>query len=124
MAIAMHGLKQRGYIPKVVYDIGAADGGWTRQAVANINPSLFEGWSTTVEEAKAIGKPVALSGILVHREQNPGQARYFPAHDGVAPAEILWDMWDAPEHHKAEHDKLARRSAHDGLCGALSGIRA
>lgn len=34
MAIAMRGLKQRGYTPKVVYDIGAADGSWTRQALA------------------------------------------------------------------------------------------
>ena len=33
MAATLNGLKQRGYTPKVVYDIGAADGGWTRQAL-------------------------------------------------------------------------------------------
>lgn len=33
MAATLGGLKQRGYSPKVVYDIGAADGGWTRQAL-------------------------------------------------------------------------------------------
>jgi FkbM family methyltransferase len=33
MAVALSGLRQRGYTPKVVYDIGAADGGWTRQAL-------------------------------------------------------------------------------------------
>lgn len=33
MAATLNGLKQRGYFPKVVYDIGAADGSWTRQAL-------------------------------------------------------------------------------------------
>jgi FkbM family methyltransferase len=33
MAAALGGLKQRGYSPKVVYDIGAAEGSWTRQAL-------------------------------------------------------------------------------------------
>lgn len=40
-----------------------------RASVAVINPSLFEGWSTTVEEAKTIGAPVLLSNLSVHREQ-------------------------------------------------------
>ena len=47
-------------------------------SVALINPSLFEGWSTTVEEAKAIGAPMILSDIDVHREQCPsGEAVFF-----------------------------------------------
>ena len=33
MAAALRGLKERGYFPKVVYDIGAADGTWTREAL-------------------------------------------------------------------------------------------
>ena len=33
MAATLNGLAQRGYTPEVVYDIGAADGGWTRQAL-------------------------------------------------------------------------------------------
>lgn len=33
MAATLNGLKQRGYFPKVVYDIGAAEGSWTRQAL-------------------------------------------------------------------------------------------
>lgn len=50
------------------------------EAVAVINPSLFEGWSTTVEEAKAIGVPLILSDIPVHREQCPdGEAVFFDA---------------------------------------------
>lgn len=42
-----------------------------------INPSLFEGWSTTVEEAKYLGKRLLLSDISVHREQNPLDAIFF-----------------------------------------------
>lgn len=38
-------------------------------AIGLINPSLFEGWSTVVEEAKVLGKPLILSDINVHREQ-------------------------------------------------------
>lgn len=46
-------------------------------SLAVINPSLFEGWSTTVEEAKSMGKVVLLSDIPVHREQAPQRGRYF-----------------------------------------------
>lgn len=42
-----------------------------KHAIAIINPSLFEGGSTTVEEAKSLLKVIILSGIPVHREQNP-----------------------------------------------------
>lgn len=44
---------------------------------AIINPSLFEGWSTTVEEAKSLGKKLLLSDINVHFEQLGKSAIYF-----------------------------------------------
>jgi len=34
-----------------------------------VNPSYFEGWSSTVEEGKALGKKMAISNLDVHREQ-------------------------------------------------------
>jgi glycosyltransferase involved in cell wall biosynthesis len=46
-------------------------------SVALINPSHFEGWSTTVEEAKSIGVPMLLSSIEVHREQAGERAVFF-----------------------------------------------
>lgn len=57
-------------------------------AVALINPSLFEGWSTTVEEAKSLGKHLLLSDIAVHREQAPERCTYFAPDDaeGLAAA--------------------------------------
>ena len=42
-----------------------------------VNPSFFEGWSTTVEEAKILNKSILLSNIPVHREQNPDKGLFF-----------------------------------------------
>jgi glycosyltransferase involved in cell wall biosynthesis len=53
-----------------------------RTSVAMINPSFFEGWSTTVEEAKAWGVPTIVSDLPVHREQLGSMGHYFdPASD-------------------------------------------
>lgn len=60
-----------------------------RASTALINPSRFEGWSTTVEEAKSFGVPLILSDIDVHREQTAGAARYFGTDDPVTLADHL-----------------------------------
>ena len=52
-----------------------------RAARAIVQPSLFEGWSSIVEDARAVGRPIALSDIPVHREQAPPGGHYFPPHD-------------------------------------------
>jgi glycosyltransferase involved in cell wall biosynthesis len=58
-------------------------------AHAVLNPSLFEGWSTTVEEAKALGKRLLLSDIPVHREQAEGIAHFFDKTSPSALASVL-----------------------------------
>ena len=63
--------------------------GLMRASDAVLNPSLFEGWSTTVEEAKSLGKRVVLSDIPVHREQAPAGAVYFPPRNPKALADVL-----------------------------------
>ncbi|MBP6335551.1 MAG: glycosyltransferase family 4 protein [Bacteroidia bacterium] len=65
-----------------------------RQSLAVINPSLFEGWSTTVEECKSIGKKTLLSDIPVHREQSPASVEYFPPHDHESLANLLRENWE------------------------------
>lgn len=65
--------------------------GLMRHAVALLNPSRFEGWSTTVEEARRLGVPTLLSDLPVHREQNPPGARYFSPDDPEALAHHLRD---------------------------------
>ncbi|MNH03828.1 hypothetical protein D3C87_1024140 [compost metagenome] len=49
--------------------------------IAVINPSKFEGWSTTVEEAKYMGKRLILSNLPVHREQNPADSIFVDVSD-------------------------------------------
>ncbi|MGJ4932298.1 glycosyltransferase family 4 protein [Bradyrhizobium sp. HKCCYLS2038] len=83
-----------------------------RGAVALINPSLFEGWSTTVEEAKSLGKAIALSDIAVHREQAPPRGRYFDPRQPEDLADALETIWRARD---AEADRAAQRQAEQDL---------
>lgn len=68
-----------------------------RSSAALVNPSRFEGWSTTVEEAKSFGVPMILSDIPVHREQAGDGAKYFGADDPRALAEHLAAVAQAAE---------------------------
>ena len=61
-----------------------------------INPSFFEGWSTTVEEAKYRGKPILLSDLKVHREQAPSKGVFFNPKDPEDLAKKMWDMLQQP----------------------------
>lgn len=60
-----------------------------RASVAVVNPSLFEGWSTTVEEAKSLRVPLVLSDLPVHREQVVDDAVFFDPHSAVSAAAAL-----------------------------------
>ena len=48
-----------------------------RRSLCVIQPSLFEGWSSVVEDARLLGKPIILSDIPVHKEQDPPYAYFF-----------------------------------------------
>lgn len=63
-------------------------------SIAVINPSRFEGWSSTVEEAKSLGVPLLLSDIDVHREQQAAAAVYFDPDDAEALARAMQDFPD------------------------------
>jgi glycosyltransferase involved in cell wall biosynthesis len=65
-----------------------------RSATALVQPSRFEGWNTTVEDAKALGCPVILSDLDVHHEQCPNALGFFGCDDPRALAEILADQWE------------------------------
>lgn len=83
-----------------------------KNSIAVINPSRFEGWSSSVEEAKSMGKAVVLSRIAVHVEQNPANARYFDPDDALELSRILADLWAAPVQ---VSDDEAARIARDAL---------
>ncbi len=91
--IARHGLRDRmillGLVPH------AQTFQLMRQSLAVLQPSLFEGWSTTVEEAKSVGKPMLLSSLAVHREQDPPESVYFDPQDADALAEAMQELHTA-----------------------------
>ena len=64
-----------------------------RSSVAMLNPSLFEGWSTTVEEGKSLGVRLVLSDLSVHREQVGAGAEFFDPDDPLAIAACLERFW-------------------------------
>jgi glycosyltransferase involved in cell wall biosynthesis len=68
-----------------------------RMAVALIQPSVSEGWSTAVEEAKALGKSLILSDIPVHLEQYPGNPYFFSSMSAEELAEKIATVWNASE---------------------------
>jgi glycosyltransferase involved in cell wall biosynthesis len=67
-----------------------------RASIAVLNPSRFEGWSSTVEEARSLGQKLVLSNIPVHLEQDPPGASFFSPDDAGALADVLATLWNAP----------------------------
>jgi hypothetical protein len=72
---------------------------------AVIQPSLFEGWSTVVEDAKALNKWVILSDIAVHREQLSINVDFFNPKDSIALSKLI-------ELHIANERKVAKLDYH------------
>lgn len=79
-----------------------------RASAAIINPSLFEGWSTTVEEARSTGTPMILSDLPVHREQAGEKALYFLAKSPESLADVLTEFQPRTA---VERDALAAEAA-------------
>ncbi len=73
-----------------------------RGAAAVVQPSLFEGWSTVVEDVRACGRPIFLSDIPVHREQVPPHSLFFPPESAEDLTKLLAVNWPAlrpgPDH--------------------------
>ncbi|MEA2530039.1 MAG: hypothetical protein QOG89_1683 [Thermomicrobiales bacterium] len=80
-------------------------------AVALINPSRAEGWSTSVEEAKSIGKRIVLSDLPVHREQAPPAGVYFDPDEPIGLADALWHAWSV--HDPVADQALVERAQSD-----------
>jgi glycosyltransferase involved in cell wall biosynthesis len=83
----------------------------TSLSLGVVNPSFFEGWSTTVEEAKALGAPLVLSDLGVHREQAGGAALYFEPRSPSSAAEALERAWYRDDLQPAEVRRAAAAEA-------------
>ena len=60
-----------------------------RHSQAVLQPSLFEGWSTVIEDAKSLQVPVVASDLKVNIEQLGNDGVYFNPHDADELAAIL-----------------------------------
>ena len=59
-----------------------------------IQPSLFEGWGTVLEDAKVLDKTVLLSDIPVHREQRNGKSILFNPNNPAELAELILNEYN------------------------------
>lgn len=83
-------------------------------AAAVIQPSLCEGWSTVIEDAKALGRHILASDIAVHREQLSGNVDFFDPHDHEALARLFSRYADVdPEVRPLDYEQARRRFAED-----------
>ena len=60
-----------------------------RAAALIIQPSFFEGWSTSIEDCKALGRPLVCSDIPVHHEQVPDALGFFDPEQPERLADLL-----------------------------------
>jgi glycosyltransferase involved in cell wall biosynthesis len=60
-----------------------------RHSQAVLQPSLFEGWSTVIEDAKSLQVPVVASNLKVNIEQLGKDGVYFDPHNPDEIADIL-----------------------------------
>jgi len=66
-----------------------------RQSLAVIQPSLFEGWSTVMEDARCLGRPIIASDLPVNIEQSPPDCVYFPRESPEALAARMQEWWES-----------------------------
>jgi glycosyltransferase involved in cell wall biosynthesis len=92
-------------------------------ARAVINPSRFEGWNTGVEEAKALGKPLLVSAIDVHREQvaDWAEVQLFGVDDVAALAAAL-QRWQADARGPQDHPPRPKPALHETFSAAYIGL--
>jgi len=64
-----------------------------RTAALIVQPSRFEGWSTVVQDAVALGRPLVCSDIPVHREQVPSALGFFGCDEPKVLAELIANHW-------------------------------
>lgn len=90
-------------------------------SAALINPSLFEGWSTVVEEARLLGTPMILSDLDVHKEQMGDAAIYFERHSAQSLADCIEHF--TPQSTEQRHLALAKAQV-DGVTRAREFVNA
>src|SRR5205814_986321 len=60
-----------------------------QNSLAIIQPSFFESWNTTVEDAKALNQFIILSDLTIHREQMNDNCAFFDPKSAADLAEKM-----------------------------------
>lgn len=74
-----------------------------KNSYAVVQPSLFEGWSTVVEDAKCLNKFIFLSNLRVHQEQTSNNVCFFDPYNKADLVEKLLNV--KPEIVKVDYKK-------------------
>ncbi len=90
-----------------------------RRAEAVLQPSRFEGWNTSLQDAKALGKPILASRIPVHQEQAV-DALFF---DPLNAEELAARMEEVASGHFFSDDYSELAISREREMGARSGAR-
>ena len=67
-----------------------------KNSIAIVQPTLFEGWSTVIEDGRALGKYVIASSLEVNQEQISENVYFFEPHDPGQLAQILVSHFQNP----------------------------
>jgi hypothetical protein len=78
-------------------------------AISVIQPSLFEGWSTVVEDAKSMNQHVVISSLDVHKEQLKENCTFFDPLNEVELANCLMKLM---ENHPVRTEMNYEKSIH------------
>lgn len=111
--IAEYGLEGR--VKILGFVSGAERDALFRCCKALLQPSRFEGWNTSIEDAKAIGRPVIASGLDVNREQLPEAFGFFDLDDAAGLADLIARADSLPAGPDAEREAAALATARSQL---------
>jgi glycosyltransferase involved in cell wall biosynthesis len=79
-----------------------------KYAKAILQPSLFEGWSTVIEDAQSLQVPVLAADLKVNIEQLEEKGYYFSPHDASKLASLMESMPER-DYSKEIYDPYALR---------------
>jgi glycosyltransferase involved in cell wall biosynthesis len=87
-----------------------------KHAISVIQPSLFEGWSTVVEDAKAMNQFILVSDLPIHREQLNYNCKFFNPANARELAELLKSVrLQKPSIEEKDYGKAIHQFAEDFL---------
>lgn len=85
-------------------------------SLAVVQPSLFEGWGTVVEDAKTLKKRIIMSDIDVHQEQKNADCTLYDRNDSKQLAEIMMQFWAGTETEgQSEYDYVKQAAEYGQL---------